>query len=632
MGVVRQQLPGREAERLDDCLSVRDGALYVEGCRAESLAGRFGTPLYVVSEDQLRRNARHFREAFASRWPGPLLLLPSIKANSCLALRRVLNREGTGCDVFGTGELDAALRTGTDPALISLNGPMKDSALLERAIRAGVRVTLDSRAELERTIAAAERLRRRARVRFRIRPDLVGLTQPSEMSPDGASIRAAVQRYKAGIPTEDLLAIDPAAITHPSLEVTGLMLHLGRHSSDPSLWSAGVDALTETLDHLRQIWSGWSPRELDLGGGFPAPRDPFGRRLPQRTEAKPRAPTVHDYAAAICPRLAAALAERSIAPEGVRLELEPGRALYADAGVHLASVGNVKQQTEPTPLTWVETDSSDAYLADVNLEYNRWTCLLAGNATGEGTIVADVTGRTCALDVIVPDAELPEVEPGDLLVFLDTGAYQDASASNFNALPRPGTVLVTGETAELIRRHETIDDVFARDLIPLRLTAGDGSSGGDARWRAKGLDHVAVTSGDLDRSLAFYCDLLGLTLRGRGEAQGGSEFAATGIPDASVRWADLELPHGQVVELIEFLSPKGSPVRSRPNDPGATHLSLRVADVDATHARLREARVSVRGEPVEIADPGPWQGARCFYATDPDGVTVELIQVVREHE
>ena len=121
------------AQRLDECLSIRDGELFIEDCQALELARRFGTPLHVVSEDQLRRNARRLESAFASRWPGELLLLPSIKANSSLALRRILTDEGTGCDVFGPGELEAALRTGTEPERISLNGPMKDEALLERA-------------------------------------------------------------------------------------------------------------------------------------------------------------------------------------------------------------------------------------------------------------------------------------------------------------------------------------------------------------------------------------------------------------------------------------------------------------------------------------------------------------------
>ena len=147
-----------------------------------------------------------------------------------------------------------------------------------------------------------------------------------------------------------------------------------------------------------------------------------------------------------------------------------------------------------------------------------------------------------------------------------------------------------------------------------------------AGWRATGLDHVAVTSGDLDRSIGFYVELLGLELRARGDASGESEFEITGIQDASVRWADLQLPHGQVLELIEYVKPRGTPSRPEANDPGATHISLRVPDVEAVHHRLLEAGVGVRTEPIEITAAGAWQGAKAFYTSDPDGVTVELIQ------
>ena len=613
-------------QQLDECLSIRDGVLYVEECAAQDLAERFGTPLYVVSENQLRRNARRFRAAFESRWPGEFLLLPSIKANSSLALRRILSDERTGCDVFGPGELAAVLHTGADPAQISLNGPMKDSALLERAIRAGVGITLDSRAELERTATAAARLGIRARIRLRFRPDLAGFDQPSEMSPEGLSIHAAIQRYKAGIPTEDILAISEGEIRDPNLDLSGIHFHIGRHSADPAIWSAAVDALAELLERLRAQWGGWTPRELDVGGGYPVPRDPFGRRLPLRADSPARAPAVDAYAEAICPPLVGRLERLGIPPGAVRLELEPGRAIYGDAGVHLATVGNVKRQATPMPLTWVETDSSDSYLPDVNLEFNRWTCLPVRDAAARPEITADITGRTCALDVIVPDAELPPVEVGDVLAFLDTGAYQEVGATNFNAMPRPGTALVNGSSAELIRRHETPDEVFARDMVPARLRSGASDMAGAAGWRATGLDHVSVTSGDLDRSLAFYRDLLGLELRARGEAEGSSEFEITGIAGAKVRWADLQLPHGQALELIEYTEPTGTPSQPQPNDPGATHISLRVPDADAAYARLRKAGVTVRSEPITIDAPGAWDGARAFYAADPDGVTVELIQ------
>ncbi len=606
--------------RLDDSLSVRNGALFVEEREANELADTFGTPLYVVSEDQLRRNARRHTSAFSSRWSGPFVLMPSIKANSSLALRRILTDEGTGCDVFGPNELEAALRTGTDPGLISLNGPMKDEALLERAIRAGVKLTLDSRVELARASAAGARVGKPAHVRLRFRPDLVGMDEPSEMSPGGASVRAALDRYKAGIPTADLLAITEEEVSSPHVDLAGLMLHLGRHSTNAAMWATAIEQLGLILKRLGDAWGGWSPRELDLGGGFPAPRDPFGRLLPQRADAAATSPGIEEYAEAICATLGTQLERLGLDPTAVQLEIEPGRALYADAGLHLARVGNVKRQSEPTPLVWVETDTSDAYLADVNLEFNRWTCLSVSAADAKPSIVADVTGRTCALDVVVPDAPLPDVSVGDVLAFLDTGAYQDAGASNFNALGRPGTVLVTGDHAEMIRRHETIDDVFARDVIPERL-GGAGENG-----RVGPIDHVSVTSGDIDRSLAFYRDLLGLSLRARGDDLGPDELEITGVADASARWADLELAEGQVLELIEYTAPRGTPTRLEPNDPGATHISLRVSDVDAVHARLVEAGVSVRSEPVTISAPGAWEGVRCFYASDPDGVTLELIQ------
>ena len=303
--------------------------------------------------------------------------------------------------------------------------------------------------------------------------------------------------------------------------------------------------------------------------------------------------------------------------------MEPGRSLYADAGLHLATVGNVKRQTAPTRQTWIETDSSDAYLADVNLELAKWTCIPAVEAGDREMLVADVTGRTCALDVIVPDAAIRAVEPGEVVAFLDTGAYQDSAASNFNALPRPGTALVTDDRAELIRRHESLDDVFARDLVPKRLRTSTAEP--SAGWQARGIDHVSVTSGDLDRSLRFYVDVLGLRLRARGEASGG-EFELTGLADPEVRWADLELEAGDVLELIEYVAPAGTPIRPEPNDPGATHISLRVADADAAFARLRGAGETVRSEPKTIEAVGAWNGARAFYAIDPDGVTIEVIQ------
>ena len=136
--------------RLDECLSIRDGRLFIEECDADELARRFGTPIHVMSEDQLRRNARRYRREFEQRWTdGPVLVLASIKANFALATRWILSQEGLGCDSFGAGELHAALEGGVPPERISVNGSIKDAPLIDAAVRAGARITLDSAAELD---------------------------------------------------------------------------------------------------------------------------------------------------------------------------------------------------------------------------------------------------------------------------------------------------------------------------------------------------------------------------------------------------------------------------------------------------------------------------------------------------
>jgi diaminopimelate decarboxylase len=588
--------------QLDECLSVGDGRLFVEGCDAGALADRFGTPLYVVSEDQLRRRARSFGSAFGAAWPhGPVRVLPSIKANYALALRAVLSDEGLGCDAFGAGELEAALRAGTPPALISLNGSSKDRALIERAVALGVRVTADSVTELRVASEVAERLGRSAVVRVRVRPELTAAA-PSDLFGDPVSVAEAVARYKPGIPTAELLAVHPRDFR--GVDVVGVMFHIGRHGADPGLWAEAIGSLARILAALRDAWGGWEPAEIDVGGGFPLPRDPTGRTLARRVDA-PAPPPLEHFAEAIGGALERELRAVGIEPAGRALEVEPGRALYGDAGVHLTCVLGIKREGERG---WIETDSSEAFLPDGLLEHNRWTVLSTARVGAPVSVVADVVGRSCTFDVIAGDAELPAVEVGDVLAVLDTGAYQDAGASNFNAMPRPATVLVHGAEAEVVRRAETVGDVFARDAVPARLGGGG----------VRGLDHVSVACSDLDRSLAFYRDLLGLPLRDRGAGSAGAVGEILGTGDAQVEWADLALPDGRVLELLRL--PGGPP------SAGSGHFALGVAEAESVHRRLRDAGVPLRSEPVTIDDDGDWKGARCFYAEDPDGTVVELIE------
>ena len=420
-----------------------------------------------MSEDQIRRNVRTFQAEFQRGWPdGRVVVMPSIKANYGLALRRILTEEGAGCDTFGPGELHAALSTGVPPDLISVNGSSKTEELLARAIGAGARVTLDSAREVELVIDAAQRAGKTAQVRLRVRPDF-DVAARSDFYSGPVSLRTASQIYKPGIPTGELAGAARRLFGAPGVELTGLMMHAGRHTTSLRVWARMMQSFVDVIGWLRDATGGWEPREIDIGGGFAVPRDPLGRS-DRRRLAAPDAPSIAQYARAVTGALRSELARIGMST-ALRLEVEPGRSIYGNAGIHLASVTNIKHQTAPVNHTWIETDTSDSFLPDVNLERNRWTVCVAGRAAERATSVGDVVGISCNFDVIVPAANLPEVTVGDILAFIDTGAYQDAGATNFNAMARPATVLVTGDQCEIVKRAETIEDVFARDVIPERL-------------------------------------------------------------------------------------------------------------------------------------------------------------------
>jgi diaminopimelate decarboxylase len=448
-------LPDRR--RIDEVLSLADGHLWIDGCDTVAIASEFGTPLYVISETQLRANSRRLRASFERYWQvGPVELLPSLKANYTIAVRQILNDEGLGCDVFGHGELQAALWAGVPAEKISVNGSAKSAPLIELAVSVGARITLDSERELDLVIAAAERQRKSADVRLRVRPDYVELTTASDFFP-AMTIRNAANIYKPGIEIGAALELGRRVMEHPRLELTGLMTHLGRHSADPAVWAAMARAFGAVVVQLTDAWAPWRPLQLDIGGGFPSPRDPTH---PSRTAAPP----FERFAESTCGALLQALQSGGMDPAGVILQIEPGRGLLADTGIHLSRVCHVKKQDRPVARTWIELDTSEIFLADLYMEHAYFRPIFASRVDAPCVERVEIVGQSCNFDLLAQDVEAPRTEIDDVIAFLDTGAYQDAAASNFNALTRPATVLVSGNRGTLIKRRETIEEVFARDL------------------------------------------------------------------------------------------------------------------------------------------------------------------------
>jgi diaminopimelate decarboxylase len=495
-----------------DCLSVRGGRLFVEERDTIELAERFGTPLFVVSETQLRDNVRRFRRAFEAVWDdGPVDVLPAFKANTNLAARHVLTEEGAGADIYSAQELDGVLRTPVDPTLVSVNGGGKPDEHLRRCVAAGVRITVEDVDEVDRIERVAAELDATARIRLRVKPAMPNLWRRTDFSQLSVPIDLGLQVYKSGIPEEFLVDLGRRALAAPHVELVGLHFHAGRHHPSLWYWQGLMTRYGRLIGELCHAWGGWAPQEIDIGGGWPSPRDPHNQELP-RSEfvltalgypflvglrglgerayhaamarlvpaltshaGRGAPPAIEDLAATAVGALRDELGRAGVETDGVRLQVEPGRSLYGDAGIHLAKVKTVKRQSRPIPYAWVLTDTTQFFLAGGVFEHNRHPYVVAGKADQAATMQADLVGQSCFADQLVLGAELPEVVEGDVIAILETGAYQESSASNFNALPRPATVLVTGDQAEVVKRAETVDDVYGRDVVPKRLDRADES-------------------------------------------------------------------------------------------------------------------------------------------------------------
>lgn len=496
--------------RIDDCLSNREGALFIEELAATELIERFGSPLFVFSEDQIRRNVRRFREAFGSGWTaGPVKVMPAAKANWVYAIQRILADEGCGADIYSAGELDVALRAGVDPQFISVNGVPKEKGHIQRTIEVGARLTIDSLQDVTFLEELAPGLSNTAKVRLRIRPAISEFVKKSDFSPDGmvpTDLVALV--YKGGLSIDEVIEAGKRVTKLPNVEVVGFHSHHGRHHRSTEYWEAQMHAYARDMGRVCKALGGYRPREISIGGGFAIPRDPHNAathygdpfllgalhlvslglkhlgskvrygvidRMLGLIEGRPNqisAPTIEDYGARTTSALLQSLPKHGIDPEGLMLQLEPGRAIHGNAGVHLSTVRATKKMTSPIKWNLVTIDTSEFWMTGGRFEHHLHDYCIANRLDAPPKMKADVVGRSCYGDRLLGAVRLPEVEIGDTFAFLDTGAYQEVSASNFNAMPRPAAVLVTGDRAAVIRRGESLDDVFRRDELPEHLATG----------------------------------------------------------------------------------------------------------------------------------------------------------------
>ncbi len=402
------------------------GHLEIGGCDAIELAREFGTPAYVVAEDDLRARARAFVDALAPRHPDSDVLFAS-KAFPCTAVYRVLAEEGLACDVASGGELALALRAGFHPNRIYLHGNAKSETEVREALAARVgHIVLDSFDDLDRVERLAAQRHRRQEVLIRVTPGVAGNTHHA------ISTGQADSKFGFSV-SEAAMAIERVAgALH--LELVGLHFHIGSQLLELEPFRAAVAALASL-------------------GDFPVYN--FGGGLGVAYTAAQQPPSIDEYVATLVDALHEQIGE------GKRLLLEPGRALVANSTVTLYTVQTVKHNVS----TWVAVDGGMSDNLRPMLYGSVYEAVLAGRMSAPATATCNLAGKHCESgDVIARDIALPAPKTGDVLATPVTGAYGFSLANNYNGVPRPPVIFCRDGDARVVVRRETYDDLAARDL------------------------------------------------------------------------------------------------------------------------------------------------------------------------
>jgi diaminopimelate decarboxylase len=401
-------------------------ALVCDGVPLAPLAAAESTPLYVYSAATIAARYRAIDDAFAGY---PHAIHYALKANSTLAITRLLRSLGSHADANSGGEIDVAMRAGFTPPQIVFTGVGKTAAELGQAIDVGVRtINVESPGEIDRIDALSRQRGVRTRIAIRINPDVDAKTHPH--------ISTGLKINKFGIALADVPAICARVRAFAGVEIVGLHVHLGSQITNLDPLAHGARAL---VDLSRELAAGGTRIEhLDIGGGLGVSYD--GTAVPGAA----------DYARAVLPILR---------ESGLAIVLEPGRHIVAPAGALLTRVVDVKEAGAGKLFVVVDAGMTELIRP---MLYNAFHRIEPVVDTGAPPVAAEIVGPLCeSSDTLGKDRTIPRPAVGELYAVLDTGAYGAVMASNYNRRLLPAEVMVEDGKSRVIRRRQTLDDVLA---------------------------------------------------------------------------------------------------------------------------------------------------------------------------
>ncbi len=410
--------------------SLKNGQLHVESVPLSDIAARFGTPCYVYSRAALEAALDEFKQELIGL---DSLVCYAVKANSNLAVLDVFARQGAGFDIVSIGELKRALAAGADPQKIVFSGVGKSASEMTFALTTGILCfNVESESELIRLNEVAASLGKKAPISLRVNPNVDAKTHPY--------ISTGLKENKFGVAYEDALRIYQHAASLPSIEVIGIDCHIGSQLLDPAPFAEALDKLLQLIDQLAA--KGIFLHHIDLGGGL---------GICYKDEITP---TVKSY----LQPLLHALKERRL-----KILLEPGRRLVGNAGILLTKIEYLKPG-EVKNFAIIDAAMND--LARPAL-YDAWHDIVPVAPRSGETRNWEIVGPICESGDFLGHNRPLTIEPGDLLAVMSTGAYGMVMSSNYNTRPRAAEVMVDGSQIHLVRRRETVEELYAcESLLP----------------------------------------------------------------------------------------------------------------------------------------------------------------------
>ncbi len=446
-----------------------NGNLWVDGCDVADLARQFGTPLFVISENELRHTYRQFRDAFRRHYENSEILFAN-KSNNGLAIRHIMNHEGAGGDCFGAQEMYIALLAGTNAKTLVLNGSNKQTDELEMAIANGLCINIDAMDELDRIADVAERLGKPADIGIRLALDLDPLADVPGVAMHGpGTMKEQSDSTKWGMTREQTVELVKRAQTMDNMNLKETHFHLSRMSNKAEPFAVMAREMIAWSGYIRDH-TGWIPPCIDIGGGWTFGKW-YGTGPNSQIDDDKSAPTPDDYAR-LCAEAIRGETERLGLPLP-KLRLEPGRALSGPSGIAVGTVGAVKEAAK----TWVNMDLSTNHLSWAAILDWYYHAVPVTDTARPADRTVDLVGPLCNSDELGPHRKMPALARGDFVAFLDAGGYCESSAARYNAQLLPATVLVTGDRAEVITEREQLRDVMSRFKVPSHLMAESFSSG-----------------------------------------------------------------------------------------------------------------------------------------------------------